>query len=265
VKAGWSRCECGHYAHSIGATTLSAPPAHASVAVVTGAASGIGAAISTGLRTRGWRVAGIDLRAAESVELSLIVDVADQDAVATAMSRAEQQLGPLEALVTAAGYYEMVDIADIAPEVWARMLQVHLGGVVNTIRCALPGMVERRRGAIVAISSELAIGGGGGDAHYAAAKGAIIGLIKSLGVEVAEYGVRVNSVAPGPTDSNARFGFPVAGAGLSRNSTAAQAGAPRRGGCGGSLSHRRGHLLRRRDHVAQFRRGDLRWRYRIAR
>lgn len=169
--------------------------------MVTGAAGGIGAAIGAALRARGWRVAGIDLRAAENVDLSLIGNVADAIATATAMSQAEQQLGPLEALVTAAGYYEMVDIADITPAAWTRMLRVHLGGAVNAIRCALPGMIERRRGAIVAISSELAIGGGGGDAHYAAAKGAIVGLVKSLGVEVAGYGVRVNSVAPGPTDT----------------------------------------------------------------
>jgi 2-hydroxycyclohexanecarboxyl-CoA dehydrogenase len=171
------------------------------VAVVTGAASGIGAAVSAALRTGGWRVAGVDLHAAQDVDLSLIADVADADAVATAMARVEQQLGPAEALVSAAGHYQLVDIADITPDEWTRMMTVHLGGAVNTIRCALPGMVERRQGAIVAITSELAIGGGAGDAHYAAAKGAIIGLIKSLAVEVAGHGVRVNSVAPGPTDT----------------------------------------------------------------
>jgi NAD(P)-dependent dehydrogenase (short-subunit alcohol dehydrogenase family) len=62
-------------------------------------------------------------------------------------------------------------------------------------------MLARRVGHIVAISSELAVGGGDGDAHYAAAKGAIIGLVRALAAEVAPQGVRVNSVAPGPTDT----------------------------------------------------------------
>jgi NAD(P)-dependent dehydrogenase (short-subunit alcohol dehydrogenase family) len=81
------------------------------------------------------------------------------------------------------------------------MLRVHLGGLRNLARSVLPSMISRRQGAIVAITSELAIGGGDGDAHYAAAKGAVIGLVRSLAAEVAQHGVRVNGVAPGPTDT----------------------------------------------------------------
>jgi NAD(P)-dependent dehydrogenase (short-subunit alcohol dehydrogenase family) len=76
-----------------------------------------------------------------------------------------------------------------------------LGGLTNVVRATLPGMLERKQGTIVAVSSELAIGGGDLDAHYAAAKGAIIGFVRSLAVEVAPKGVRVNSVAPGPCDT----------------------------------------------------------------
>ncbi len=171
-----------------------------STALVTGAASGIGAAIAAELTGAGWRVAGFDLRPA-ATEFTQTGDVADMNAVTEAVARAEQALGPIDALVTAAGHYEMTPIADITEPQWQRMLRVHLGGLVNAARAVLPGMLARREGHIVAISSELAVGGGDGDAHYAAAKGAIIGLVRSLAVEVAPRGVRVNSVAPGPTDT----------------------------------------------------------------
>jgi 2-hydroxycyclohexanecarboxyl-CoA dehydrogenase len=170
------------------------------VALVTGAASGIGAAIAADLRSAGWRVAGLDLRPSDTDEV-LTADVTDAGAVAAAAEQAECALGPVQALVSAAGYYEMIRFSEITPAQWQRMLHVHLGGLVNTVRAVLPGMLSRRSGHIVAISSELAVGGGDGDAHYAAAKGAILGLVRSLAAEVAGRGVRVNSVAPGPTDT----------------------------------------------------------------
>ncbi len=166
-------------------------------ALVTGAASGIGAAVAARLALP---VAGLDLRES-ATDLPLIADVSDAEAVAEAAERAGAELGPIDVLVTVAGHYEMVPVARIDDERWHRMLAVHVGGTVNAIRTVLPGMLQRRRGTIVTISSELALGGGEGDAHYAAAKGAIIGLTRSLAVEVAARGVRVNSVAPGPTDT----------------------------------------------------------------
>ena len=81
------------------------------------------------------------------------------------------------------------------------MLDVHLGGVANACWAVLPAMLERGAGTIVTISSELALSGGDGDAHYVAAKGAILGFTRSLGAELAPRGIRVNSVAPGPTDT----------------------------------------------------------------
>ena len=76
-----------------------------------------------------------------------------------------------------------------------RMLRVHLGGALHVLQAVLPGMVERGSGAVVAISSELAVGGGGpGDAAYAAAKGAVLGLVRSTAAEVAPHGVRVNAI-----------------------------------------------------------------------
>jgi 2-hydroxycyclohexanecarboxyl-CoA dehydrogenase len=175
-------------------------PESPDVAIVTGAASGIGAVVSARLADRGWRVAGIDLERSDT-ELSLQVDVTDRAAVEQAARSAAEQLGPVSALVTAAGVYEMVPVADIDAERWRRMLAVHLGGVANACWAVLPSMLESGSGTIVTISSELALAGGDGDAHYAAAKGAILGFTRSLGAELAPQGIRVNSVAPGPTDT----------------------------------------------------------------
>jgi 2-hydroxycyclohexanecarboxyl-CoA dehydrogenase len=170
------------------------------VAVVTGAASGIGAATMAELKDRGWKVAGFDLNPATS-DLDCIVDVSNFTLVATAVTKVEDQLGPIEAVVSAAGHYEIIPISDIDELKWQRMLKVHLGGAFNLARSILPLMVARKSGAFVGVTSELAIGGGDQDSHYAAAKGSIIGFIRSLAVEMAPHGVRVNGVAPGPTDT----------------------------------------------------------------
>jgi 2-hydroxycyclohexanecarboxyl-CoA dehydrogenase len=170
------------------------------VAVVTGAASGIGAAVATSLRRAGFLVSGLDLVASDT-DLPCLVDMADKSSVEVAIARTEAALGPISAIVSAAGYYEMLPFSEITPEAWRRMLRVHLGGLTNLVRATLAGMVERGEGTIVAITSELAIGGGSEDAHYAAAKGAIIGFVRSLAAEVAPQGVRVNAVAPGPCDT----------------------------------------------------------------
>jgi NAD(P)-dependent dehydrogenase (short-subunit alcohol dehydrogenase family) len=167
------------------------------IAVVTGASSGIGAAIAAALEQDGYRVAGIDRNDAAPY----VTDVADPDAVAAAVRQIAMDLGPVDAVVSAAGHYEIMPIADITHGQLRRMLRVHLGGLRNVAKAALPSMIERRRGCIVAVTSELAVGGGDGEAHYAAAKGAIIGVVRSLAVEVAAHGIRVNAVAPGPTDT----------------------------------------------------------------
>ncbi len=175
--------------------------ADAPVVAVTGAASGIGAATAALFRDRGWRTAGIDLRGSDT-DLSLVQDVTDAAGMRAAAAEVAGSFGRIDAAVAAAGYYEEgIDVCDITQAQWDRMLAVILGGAVNTCSAVLPHLLARDSGSIVVISSELALGGSATDLHYVAAKGAVLGLVKSLAVEVAATGVRLNVVAPGPTDT----------------------------------------------------------------
>jgi 2-hydroxycyclohexanecarboxyl-CoA dehydrogenase len=180
---------------------MTVTPAGSKVAIVTGTASGIGAAAAEELESRGWTVAGFDLRPSPQCAFDLSLDMSDSESVRDAVSRVEQELGPVGAAVSAAGYYEMLPVSEITLDKWRRMLAVHVGGFVNLSRAVLPGMVVAGSGSIVAITSELAIGGGSNDAHYAAAKGTLLGLVRSLAAEFSPQGIRVNAVAPGPTDT----------------------------------------------------------------
>ena len=162
------------------------------VALVTGAAGGIGGAAADALAAAGHDVVRTDLP----------VDVADEQAMAGLVARAEAERGPIEVLVNCAGHLVETPIERISDEEWNRMLRVHLGGTWHTCRAVGPRMAARGRGSIVNVSSELALCGAELHAHYCAAKGAIVGLTKSLALELAPRGVRVNSVAPGATDTS---------------------------------------------------------------
>jgi 2-hydroxycyclohexanecarboxyl-CoA dehydrogenase len=173
----------------------------APVAVITGAASGIGAACARLLGDSGWRTAGIDLNDS-ATDLPARADVTDEKAVQKAVDAAAETFGRVDLAVTAAGYYEEgIDVAAITRAQWDRMLAVILGGTVNTFTAVLPHLLEKGSGHLIAISSELALAGSSTDLHYVAAKGAVLGLVKSLAMEVAATGIRVNAVAPGPTDT----------------------------------------------------------------
>jgi 2-hydroxycyclohexanecarboxyl-CoA dehydrogenase len=187
--------------HNIAGAAPGVASATMPCAVVSGAASGIGRACAAAVRADGLAVASLDLDAAADVDLALRADVADAGAVDAAVAQAEAELGPVAVVVTAAGYYERAAVGAIGVAAWRRMLAVQLGGTVNLARSAYTRMRERGSGAICTIGSELALCGDADAAHYAAAKGAIHAFTKSLAVEAAPYGVRVNCVAPGPTDT----------------------------------------------------------------
>jgi 2-hydroxycyclohexanecarboxyl-CoA dehydrogenase len=173
----------------------------APVAVVTGAASGIGAACVRQLIADGYTVVGFDLRESDGCARSLVVDVSDAAAVEAAFASIEGDLGPIEAAVTAAGYYERVDILDLDDSHVDRIVDVLINGTANVCRSALRRMLPRGSGSICTIGSELGLCGDADAAHYSACKGAVHAMTKTMAREAAPHGVRVNCVAPGPTDT----------------------------------------------------------------
>ncbi len=169
-------------------------------AVVTGAAGGIGGAVVAALAAEKWTVASVHLPGEQVDTYAVEADVSDARAVETSLGDVERTLGPVDLLVNCAGYDEEIPLLEITPSQWRRMLHVHLGGTYNTCRWAAPRMRARGSGTIVNVASELALSGSSTHPHYVAAKGAILGLTRSLAKELAPS-VRVNAVAPGPTDT----------------------------------------------------------------
>jgi 2-hydroxycyclohexanecarboxyl-CoA dehydrogenase len=178
------------------------------VAVVTGGASGIGEATCRHLAAAGRRVAVLDrdadgaqrvaddLRAAGHEALALGVDVTDRPGIDEAFAKVRAELGPIEVLVTAAGMVAFDDFAAITPERWDEVLAVNLTGTFHPCQSALPDMVAAGWGRIVTISSSSAQRGSPRNAHYAAAKGGVIALTKSLARAYALHGITVNSIPP---------------------------------------------------------------------
>ncbi len=183
------------------------------VAVVTGAASGVGLAVARRLAAVGHRVALLDLdgdataRAAEDLRhtgastVAAPVDVADRPAVDEAMAKVRSEFGPVEIAVTSAGVDEFRPFTEITAEAWDRILAVNLTGTFHCLQAAIPDMLSARWGRIVTISSSSAQSGAARMAHYVASKGGVVGLTKALAVEFAAHGITVNSIPPAFIDT----------------------------------------------------------------
>ncbi|WP_172827311.1 SDR family NAD(P)-dependent oxidoreductase [Mycobacterium asiaticum] len=180
----------------------------ARVAVVTGGASGIGEATCHELGRRGHKVAVLDvnedaaqrvtddLRESGVTALGVGADVTDRVAVEQAFAKVRSELGPVSVLVTSAGLFGFSAFLDITVADWARIVDVNLTGTFHCCQVALPDMLAANWGRIVLISSSSAQRGSPFAAHYAAAKGAVLTLTKSLAREYAAQGITVNTIPP---------------------------------------------------------------------
>jgi 2-hydroxycyclohexanecarboxyl-CoA dehydrogenase len=183
------------------------------VALVTGAGGAIGGAIARRLAEDGVAVSVLDLNAdgahstAEAIQRAggrahaVPVDITDYPAVQEAVAAAEKALGPPELIVSSAGWDRVRPFLDTDPQLWDQVIAVNLRGLIHVCHAALPGMVERRSGAVVNIASDAGRVGSSGESVYAACKGGVIAFTKSIAREVAGRGIRVNCVCPGPTDT----------------------------------------------------------------
>lgn len=181
------------------------------VAVVTGGARGIGGEIATAFAAEGADVVIADVLGAEVAApvlsaiaetgrraLLLQTDVSDEQQVRAMVEAALAEFGRIDILVNDAGVVGQVAFTELEVSEWDRVMSVNLRGVFLCTRFVLPGMLERGRGKIINVASQLGQIGGIEMAHYSASKAGVIGLTKALAREVSSQGIHVNAIAPGP-------------------------------------------------------------------
>lgn len=166
------------------------------VALVTGGASGIGAATAERLEAGGAKVAVFDRQPADGY-LSVTGNASRSADLEEAVARVEAELGPIDVLVSSAGIGgESLRTVDVADEEWEQVMAVNANGTFYACRAVLPGMVDRGYGRIVLVASIAGKEGNPMAAAYSASKAAVIAMTKAIGKDVAGTGVLVNCVAP---------------------------------------------------------------------
>jgi 2-hydroxycyclohexanecarboxyl-CoA dehydrogenase len=177
------------------------------VVVVTGSGRGMGAAIAERLTAEGARVAVTDVDEKSATETAAALegaagfrlDITDVVEVNARIGEIIDALGPIDALVNNAGWDQLSPFLDTDEDLWDRLIDINLRGPIRMVKAVLPGMVERRAGRIVNISSDAGRVGSTGEAVYSACKAGIIGFSKTVAREMARHGITVNAICPGPT------------------------------------------------------------------
>lgn len=196
--------------------------------IVTGTSRGIGRAIAEHFIAAGDRVVGLSRSggAPDGVARAVAVDVADADAVTSAVKSAIEEFGPVEVCVINAGVTQDGLAVRMSDEQWRDVLSTDLDGAFYTARAVLSSMIRARRGSIVFISSVSPFIGVPGQANYAAAKAGLVGLARSLAKEVASRSITVNVVAPGLIDTDMTSDLGAARDQMSSMIPMGRAGAP---------------------------------------
>lgn len=181
------------------------------VALITGAAGGIGGACALRFAQEGAKIACLDIAQSDNAQIAarcqalgadavaMACDVADRDAVEAAFAAVAQRWGGIDIVVAAAGVYTGTPLEDVPDVEWLTTLTTNLTGAFYTNRAAAPYLRQRGAGSIINLSSMAGKTSWPGSAEYSASKSGLIGLTRSVAMELAPHGVTVNAVCPGNT------------------------------------------------------------------
>jgi len=190
------------------------------IAVVTGAASGIGLATAEKLAAAGAEVVVADIArdkgeaAAVAIQKKgrkaeyIHVDITDDCSIAAFADTVQGKMGGVDIVVNGAGWGLVKSFWEMPPDLWEKIVALNLVGPMKLVRSFLPKMMERNSGKIVNVASDAGRVGSSGETVYAGAKGGLIAFTKSLAREVARYNINVNCVCPGPTETQLLFAVP---------------------------------------------------------
>jgi 2-hydroxycyclohexanecarboxyl-CoA dehydrogenase len=190
------------------------------IAIVTGAASGIGLATAETMAKAGAHVVIADIArdrgeaAACAIQKKGLkadyvhLDITDDSSIAALAHTVESKVGATDVLVNGAGWGLIKPFWEMPLEVWSKIVDLNLVGPMKLVKTFLPKMMERNSGKIVNVGSDAGRVGSSGETVYAGAKGGLIAFTKSLAREVARYNINVNCVCPGPTETPLLFAVP---------------------------------------------------------
>jgi 2-hydroxycyclohexanecarboxyl-CoA dehydrogenase len=187
--------------------------------LITGAAGGIGQALTVRFAEEGCRLGLIDMnanaleataqraRGAGATATTYAIDITDYNAVKSAVEAFAGEAGRIDVLVNNAGFDKFTLFLDSKPDFWEKVIAVNLKGPINLHHAVLPHMVKAKSGKVVNVASDAGRVGSSGESVYSACKGGIIALTKTLAREMARANIKLNAIAPGPTDTALFHGF----------------------------------------------------------